>query len=100
MKVNMLGDRVLLTVDTPEDKIGSLYIPEQGKDTPHFGTVIAVGPGRFTDTGFFVVPSCNPGDRVVFPKYAGSTIEIDHKSYLVIRDSDILCKLAPEDDEP
>lgn len=99
MQVNMLGDRVLLKVDAAEEKKGSLYIPDTGKDQPQAATVVAVGPGKFTESGFFITPNCEVGDRVLFPKYAGSTTEIDGESYLILTDGEVLCKLREEDDE-
>lgn len=100
MKVNMLFDRVLLKLDTPEERTASgLYIPDTGKDAPQAGTVIAVGPGRYTESGHFITCACEVGDRVLFSKYAGSTVELDGESYLVTRDSEVLMKLANEDDE-
>lgn len=98
MQVNMLGDRVLIKVDAPEEKRGSLYIPDTGKDMPQAATVVAVGPGKFTENGFFITPVCEPGDRVLFPKYSGATIEIDEESYLIVHDTEILCKLREEEE--
>lgn len=92
-RVSMLTNRVLIKLDGAKEKVGSLYIPDTGKDAPQIGTVIAVGPGRYTENGAFIETNCQAGDRVIFSKYAGSTVEIDGDSFIVVRDDEVLLKV-------
>lgn len=93
MNIAMLHNNVLLELDESKEKIGSLYVPETAKDAPQTATVVAVGPGRFSEYGAWLAMNVEPGDRVIFPKYAGSSIELDGKSYIIVRDSDLSAKL-------
>lgn len=96
----MLGNNVLLKLDEQEEmtKSGLIHIPDTGKDMPQTATVIAVGPGRWNERRGSRDPMfvCE-GDRVIFPKYSGSTIEIDGKSYISVKESDLTARLAPDE---
>ncbi len=90
MKIKPLGDRVLIKpLESQEEKIGSLYIPDSAKEKPQEGIVEAVGPGK-TEGGKQVAPEVKPGDRVLYGKYAGTEIKQDGQEYLIVRESDIL----------
>ena len=56
--------------------------------------MIAVGPGRLLDSGSRAAVSVKVGDEVLFGKYGGTEIEIDGQDVKILRESDILAKLA------
>jgi chaperonin GroES len=89
MKINPLGDRVIIKPDIQDEKKGSLYIPEVAKERPTFGEVIEVGPGKF-ESGMFIIPKVQVGNRVIFGKYSGLEVEVDEVQCLVMRESDII----------
>jgi len=41
------------------------------------GTVLAVGPGRRTNTGDLIPPAVKEGDKVLLPEYGGTPVKID-----------------------
>lgn len=92
-----LSDRVLVKVlsEHPEKTPGGIIIPEAVKESPQeIGIVEAVGPGRFTEKGIFIVPTVQAGDKVLYNGMAGSKHNIDNpmgfEDYVLIRDTDIL----------
>jgi chaperonin GroES len=52
--------------------------------------VVAVGSGRFLDSGQRVPIDLRAGDKVLFTKYSGNEVKIDNVEYLIMRESDIL----------
>ena len=45
--ITPLHDNVFLRMDKAEDKSkGGIYIPQEATETPRFGEVVAVGPGK------------------------------------------------------
>ena len=96
MKIQPLGDRVLVEPDKKEEgktKSG-LYLPEtMEKDRPEQGTVIAVGPGKLTEEGKRIPLSVKKGDMILFTKYGPNEIKVDGKEYLIAREEDILAIL-------
>lgn len=91
MKIRPLQDRVLVQrIEEEEKSKGGIIIPDTAKEKPQQGKVVAVGPGRIDEKGNRVAPSVKAGDRVLFGKYAGSEVEIDDETYLIMREDDIL----------
>jgi len=55
---------------------------------------VAVGPGRLLDSGERSPLGVAVGDQVLFGKYGGTDIEVDGEEVKILRESDILAKLA------
>ena len=89
--IKPLEDRILVLPDTAEDKTASgIFLPEAAKEKPQTGKVIAVGPGKLTDTGERGKLSVKAGDTVMFGKYGGSEIDIDGVEHKILRESELL----------
>jgi chaperonin GroES len=95
MAIQPLADRVVLQqVEAEEKTAGGLYIPDNAKEKPAQGKVVAVGPGKAADNGEIIAPELKKGDVVLYGKYAGTEIEEGGKKYLIMRESDILAKIG------
>lgn len=92
-KIRPLGDRVIVQAMTQETSKSGIIIPDTAKEKPQQGKVIAVGPGRLSDTGERLKPEVKEGDVVLFGKYSGTEIEVDKDNLLILRESDILAVL-------
>ena len=89
--IRPLQDRVLIQRVEPEEEVhGSIVIPDTAKEKPQEGEVVAVGEGKVLDSGTRVEMSVQPGDRILFGKYAGSEVKIDGFEYLIMREDEIL----------
>ena len=88
-----LYDRVVVRRLAEEEKVGSLFIPEVGKEKPAQGIVISVGQGRKTDTGERVALDVVVGDKVLFGKYAGNEVEIDLEKLVILNENEIMAVL-------
>ena len=87
-----LHNYVLLERLEESDKtVGGIIIPDNAKEKPVRGRVIAVGPGAFSD-GKIASMTVKQGDSVLFAKWASSASEIklDGKDYIIIKETDIL----------
>ena len=88
MSVNIkpLADRVLLEPMQAETKTASgIIIPDNAKEKPQKGTVVAVGKGTKDEA-----MTVKKGDTVLYGKYAGTELKFDGKDYLIMREADIL----------
>jgi len=91
MNVKPLADRVIVKPLEGEAKTsGGIIIPDNAKEKPQKGEVIAVGPGKTADSGQLVKPEVKKGDKVLYGKYSGTEVTIDNSEYLIMRESDIL----------
>ncbi len=91
MKVKPLADRVLVKPqEETEVKKGGIIIPDTAKEKPQQGEIMAVGPGKVTESGQKVPMEVKKGDTVLYGKYSGTEVTIDGQDYLIMRESDIL----------
>jgi chaperonin GroES len=91
MKLKPLHDRVVVRrLDEPSLSAGGIVIPDNAKEKPQRGEVLAAGPGEPLDTGQTRALAVQAGDTVLFGKYAGSEVTLDGEEVVVLRESDIL----------
>ena len=88
MNIKPTGDKVLVKIDAPVDKIGNIYIPDTAKEEPVNATVTAVGEGKLSKTGGRIPMTVKPNDRVLINKYAG--FELLNEKYVIIPEADII----------
>ncbi|HEX4520937.1 MAG TPA: co-chaperone GroES [Gaiellaceae bacterium] len=96
MNLTPLGDRLIVeTVEEEQTTIGGIVLPDTALEKPQRGVVVAAGPGsRNSETGDRIPMDIAEGDQIVFSKYGGTEIRIEGTDYLILRESDILAKVA------
>lgn len=83
MKIKPLGDRILVKINPPETKTkGGIILPDTAQEKTQNGTVVAIG-----DSDQIKV---KVGDKVMYDKYAGTSIKIDDEEHLILKMNDIL----------
>jgi len=91
MNVKPLEDRVILKPMEAEQKTaGGIIIPDNAKEKPQKGEVIATGPGKTNEKGAKIEMTLKKGDKVLYGKYSGTEITIEGQDYLIVRESDVL----------
>jgi chaperonin GroES len=89
--ITPLADRVLIKpIEAEESTYGNIVVPDMGKDRPDFGTVLAVGPGRYDNNGNLIPTSLKTGQKVIMPKYGANTVELEGEEYVLASESEIL----------
>ena len=97
MTINLkpLADRVVVKPLVKEEVTkGGIVLPDTIKEKPQEGEVVAVGPGKLGDDGKRIEMELKKGDKVIYAKYAGTEWKQDDQEYLILRESDILAKMA------
>ncbi len=91
MAFKPLHDRVAVKRIEGEDKTkGGLIIPDNAKEKPAEGEVIAVGEGARKDSGELIAMSVKKGDRILFGKWSGTEVKLNDEELLIMKESDIL----------
>jgi chaperonin GroES len=91
MNVKPLADRVIVKPLEAEEKTkGGIIIPDNAKEKPQKGEVVAVGPGKISDNGQQIAMELKKGDKVLYGKYSGTEVTVDGQDYLIVRESDVL----------
>ena len=95
ISIKPLADRIVVeALEDTEEMRGSLYIPDDAKEKPMQGTVIATGPGRRSEEGEIVPIGLSVGDRVLYGKYSGTEVTVDGTEFLIIKESDVLAVIG------
>jgi len=95
MKLNPLDDRIVVRPSESEETTASgLVIPDTAKEKPQQGEVLAVGPGRRSDTTGDLIPlDVKVGDTVVYSKYGGTEITVEGEDLLILTGRDVLATI-------
>lgn len=77
---------------------GGLFIPDNAKERPTEGTVIAAGPGRVhPDTGLQLDIAVKAGLNVIYGKYDGTELKYNDDNHQLIKDDDVLLTYTGKD---
>ncbi len=94
MDLKPLEDRVVVkALEADEKTAGGIIIPDNAKEKPQKGEVVAVGPGKFSDQGARMEMSLKKGEKVLYGKYSGTEVTVDGTEYLIMRESDVLARI-------
>jgi chaperonin GroES len=90
-KIRPLSDRIVVEPKELETKTaGGIFIPDTAdKDKPMRGTVLAIGNGKYID-GKIQPLQVKVGDEILFGKYSGTSIKLESKELLVMREEDVM----------
>jgi len=92
---------VIVPAEAQTRTAGGLYIPDTAKEKPEEGVVEAIGPGAYEEEKQrkkpgekkerrFIPTVVNPGDRVLYERYAGQTYKVAGEDRILVRERNIL----------
>ena len=87
MKLNPIGERIVVQYKKPEQKKSSLILPNE--EQPQFATVIDIGQND--------IIGLEIGDLVLLSKYAGVPAKIENEIYLVVEMKDVIAYVENEE---
>ena len=97
MKLVPLSDRVVLKEVEAEEKTASgIILTGDAKEKPQQAEVIAVGPGGVAVgpggvvDGKEIKMTVEPGQKVIYSKYAGTEVKLGDEKFIVVKQNDIL----------
>ena len=94
MSVKPLADRVIVrALEAQEKTAGGLYIPDNAKEKPQKGEIVAVGPGKTADDGTKIQMTLKAGDKVLYGKYSGTEVTVDGEDLLIMKESEVFAIL-------
>lgn len=83
MTIKPLGDRVLVKVEEADQKTaGGIYIPDTAQEKTQNGVVLAVGDDEEIKV--------KVDDKIIYDKYAGTTVKVNDDEQLILKATDIL----------
>jgi chaperonin GroES len=86
MKIKPLGDRIVVKMVEMETKTaGGILIPQTAQEKTQEGVVLAIGDDESIKV--------KVDDKVIYDKYAGTTIKVGGEDQLILKASDVLAKI-------
>jgi chaperonin GroES len=104
MIIKPTSDNVIIRIRKEEvataTKSGILLVQKDTSNVrPDRGVVVALGKGRILNDGRVIAPEVAEGDDIIFNRFAGTELESNGETYLVIKENDILAILDPEQEQ-
>lgn len=97
VKLRPLQDRLIVRRKVAaETTKGGIIIPENAKERPLEGEVLAVGNGKILESGAVRPLEVRPGDVVLFAKYSGTEVHLDGEEVLMLREEDLIAVVVRE----
>ena len=92
MNLQPLEDRIVVRPGESEEMTASgLVIPDTAKEKPQQGEILAVGPGKRSEsTGELIPMDVSVGDTIVYSKYGGTEISSGGEDLLILTARDVL----------
>ena len=96
MNLKPLGDRLIVqAIEEEETTASGIVLPDTAKEKPQRVKVLAVGDGKWDEDGEKRIPlDVTEGDEVLYSKYGGTEVQVEGDDLLVLRESDVLAKVA------
>jgi chaperonin GroES len=92
--IKPLGDRLLVKRLEAETKTaGGILIPDNAKEKPAEGKVVAVGSGKVLEDGKVVKLTVKAGDTILFGKWSGTEVKLDGVEHILIKEDEVLAVL-------
>lgn len=89
--ITPLFDNVLIKPVSSETKsAGGIYLPENVKEKPQIGEVMAVGPGLTHPKGETEKMVVKVGDKVLYTKWGGNEVKVGNEEWKIVKQTDIL----------
>lgn len=100
-----INNRILVKMEVSEAlHNGLLWIPDQCRDEPQKGTVVATGPGDYAHkieiigersyrrltTGKRIAPDLKPEDKILIAKYHGHDVNFGKTPHVMCRENDVM----------
>ncbi len=100
-EIRPLHDRIVVRPDSKETvSKGGIIIPDAAQDRPMKGEVVAIGQGIIMETGVRAPMDVVVGDTVYYGKYAGTEMQVDGVTLLIMRQSDVFCCIDEVETNP
>jgi len=91
VSIKPLEDRIVVRpLEAEQTTASGLVIPDTAKEKPQEGEVVAVGPGRFGDSGDRLPVDVSEGDVVIYSKFGGTEVKVGGDEFLVLNARDVL----------
>jgi chaperonin GroES len=89
--IKPLFDNVLIKPVAAETKtLGGIYLPENIKEKPQMGEIVAIGTGAYNNESKLIPMAVKTGQKVLYTKWGGNEIKVGNEEWKIVKQTDIL----------
>lgn len=89
--IKPLFDNVLIKpLQAATQTAGGIYLPENAKEKPQIGEVMAAGPGIVNPKGEIEKMVVKVGNKVYYTKWGGNEVKVGNEEWKIVKQTDIL----------
>lgn len=89
MKLIPLGERLVIRkLEKEETTASGIVLPTSAQEQPQYAEVVAISDQ--VENNEELKSTVKVGDRVIYSKYAGTDVSLDHEDFIVIKLEDVL----------
>ena len=91
LDITPLFDNVLVKpLEAEKVTAGGIYLPENVKEKPQVGEIMAVGTGIQDQNGKMIPMIVKVGQKVLYKKWGGDEYKVGNEEWKLVRQTDIL----------
>jgi len=91
MTFRPLHDGLLVRcLDAPKKTVGGIIIPDNAREKPQEGEIVAAGTGIRSKDGDVIALDVKAGDRILFGKWSGTEVRTGGEDLIIMKESDVL----------
>ncbi len=99
MTITPLSDNILIEpLEAQTQTASGIYLPDNAKEKPQMGKVVAVGAGKVHPDGKKTEMVVKVGQKVMYKKWGGTEVKVDGKEMMIVSQEDVLA-IVEETDE-
>lgn len=68
---------------------GGIIVPPTAQENTAEGVVVLTGDGITLENGTTIPPRVEQGDAIIYARYAGTEIQVDKETFLIIQESEV-----------
>ena len=89
--ITPLFDNVLIKpLEAEKVSPGAIYLPENVKEKPQVGEIMAIGTGIHDANGKLIPMIVKVGQKVLYKKWGGDEYKVGNEEWKLVRQTDIL----------
>jgi len=93
--ITPLFDNVLVKpLEAEKVSTGGIYLPENVKEKPQVGEVMAIGTGIYDANGKLIPMIVKVGQKVLYKKWGGDEYKVGNEEWKLVKQTDILAIIA------
>lgn len=90
-KLRPLFDNIIIKpLEAEEKTVSGIIIPENAKEKPQIGEIIAVGSGHVTPDGKTLPMILKVGEKVLYKEWGGDRTKVEGVEYIIVKQPDVL----------